>query len=245
MALPAVAVARQGSVAIVTLDSPPAGDQPRNLLDEARRTALANATTVLADDFTALALLFEGSGGVFACGTMPEGPPQGVGSLIAALRKPTVAWVNGECMDMGLEMALACDVRVASPRSTFAVRQVHVGLLPWDGGTQRLARLVGRGQALRLLLAGEVIDAQEAERIGLVERVGERDSALELATAMASGAPLAAGYTKEAALAGLDLTLEQGLRLEADLSVLLQSTDDRAAGLRAFLARQLPHFEGR
>ena len=241
MASPAVAVTRQGPVAIVTFDNP----ATRNLLDDAPRGAFATATTALAGDFSALALLFEGADGVYARGALPPSPTAGVGALIAALRKPTLAWIDGECMDMGLEMALACDVRVASPGSTFAMRQVHAGLLPWDGGTQRLARLVGRGQALRLLLTGETVDADEAARIGLVERVGDRDGALELASAMASGGPIAAGYTKEAALAGLDLTLEQGLRLEADLSVLLQSTDDRAAGLRAFLARQLPDFEGR
>jgi enoyl-CoA hydratase/carnithine racemase len=240
MASPTVRVSRQGPVAIITLDNP----TTHNSLDGALRTAFADACATVADS-DARVVVFEGASAVFASGALPPGA-NGAGAAVAALRMPTIAWIDGACVDMGLELALACDVRVASAQATFAMRQAHGGGLPWDGGTQRLARLVGRGQALRLLLTGDTIDAVEAERIGLVERVGERDAAIEIASAMAAGGPIAASYTAEAVREGLDLTLEQGLRLEADLSVLLQSTDDRAAGLRSFVDRAAPPtYEGK
>jgi enoyl-CoA hydratase len=240
MASPTVAVIRQGAVAIVTLDNPATDNQ----LDDALRAALADACAAIAES-DARVVVFEGGGGVFASGAFAPGA-NGAGAAIARLRLPTIAWIDGACLDMGLELALACDVRVASAGASFGLRQVHDGVLPWDGGTQRLARLVGRGHALRLLLTGEVLDATEAERMGLVERVGVRAAALELATTIATGAPIAAAYTAEAVREGLDLTLEQGLRLEADLSVLLQSTDDRAAGLRGFADRAgPPTYEGK
>lgn len=235
MASPTVAVIRQGAVAIAKIDNPASGNQ----LDDALRAALADACVAIAES-DARVVVFEGAGGVFASGAFrptTHAGANGAGALVAGLRLPTIAWIDGACLDMGVELALACDVRVASAGASFGLRQVRRGGLPWDGGTQRLARLVGRGHALRLLLTGEVVDATEAERMGLVERVGVRAAALELATAIAAGAPIAAAYTAEAVREGLDLTLEQGLRLEADLSVLLQSTGDRAAGLRWFADR--------
>ena len=122
--------------------------------------------------------------------------------------------------------------------------QLNKGTMPWDGGTQRLARLVGHGQALRMLLTGEEIDAHEAMRIGLVQLIGGFDDVKTLANKIAASAPIAARYTKEAAISGTDLSLDQGLRLEADLNVLLQSTDDRAEGLRSFVERSDPEFKG-
>ncbi|MEE8517675.1 MAG: enoyl-CoA hydratase/isomerase family protein [Dehalococcoidia bacterium] len=168
-------------------------------------------------------------------------------SSIAAISKPVVAWVNGACFDQGLELALACDIRVAAPGARFAMRQVRSGRLPEDGGTQRLPRAVGRAHALRLLLTGEEIGAEEALRIGLVQQIGDAKAVEELVESMAAGAPIAAAYAKEAVISGADLSLDQGARLEADLSFLLQSTKDRAEGLRAFKAKkgEQPKFEGR
>lgn len=211
------------------------------------RAELADAVAQAADDDAVRVVLVTGEGGAFATGIEPpvqDGPP-GAGSILAALAKPTIAYIDGECLDMGLELALACDVRYASEASTFGMRQVHGGSLPWDGGTQRLARAVGRGHALRLLLTGEVIDGREAARIGLVQRIATLDDAKAWAQRVAEGAPIAAAYAKEAATAGLDLTLDQGLRLEADLSVLLQSTGDRKEGLASFREKRKPRFEGR
>lgn len=169
----------------------------------------------------------------------------GPARAVASLTKPTIAFIDGDCLDAGLELALACDVRYASATSRFAIRQVHQGTLPSDGGTQRLARAIGRAHALRILLSGEAIDANEALRIGLIQRIGTLDDAIAWAERVAEGAPIATAYAKEAATASFDLTLGQGLRLEADLSVLLQSTDDRSEGLDAFRRKRKPKYEGR
>ena len=237
----AVTVVQQGGVASVTLSRPDA----LNCLDEELRSELASALARVADPQVRVVLL-TGADGVFATGMEPISRPDwGIASALAAVGKPTVAWIDGDCLDMGLELALACDVRVASERARLGIRHVTLGLLPWDGGTQRLARLVGRGNALRLLLTGEIVSAEEALRVGLVEQVGGIESAIELANRIAEGAPIAASYAKEATLAGIDMSLEQGLRLEADLSFLLHSTADRAEGLRGFAERRRPKFEGR
>ena len=129
--------------------------------------------------------------------------------------------------------------------ATFRMGHVREGGIPSHGGTQRLTRAVGRGQALRLLLTGETLDADEALRTGLVHDVGVVEDAEELAAAIADAGPIAAQYVKEAIAASADLTLRDGMRLEADLSILLHSTADRAEGLRAFAEKRKPRFEGR
>jgi enoyl-CoA hydratase/carnithine racemase len=234
----------EGHVASITLDS----GEGLNLLDAALRDDLATAVESVADDGDVRVVIVTGADGVFASGVEPipdEPAPPGAGRAIAALRKPTVAWIDGECLDMGLELALACDIRFASPTSTFGLRGVQQGVLPWDGGTQRLARAVGRGHALRLLLTGEVVGAEEALHIGLIQGVGDAQMAAGWAVRAAAGAPIASAYTKEAVTSAGDLTLGQGLRLEVDLSVLLQSTADRTEGLTAFKAKRKREFEGR
>jgi enoyl-CoA hydratase/carnithine racemase len=127
--------------------------------------------------------------------------------------------------------------------------ETALGLVPHGGGTQRLPRAVGRAHALRLLLTGETIDANEAYRIGLVSQVTpageERAAARVIASAIAARGPIATRYAKEAVLRGLDLPLQQGLRTELDLTVILQTTADRAEGVRAFVERREPDFTGR
>jgi enoyl-CoA hydratase len=240
--MPSVTVVLNGHIATITLSSEP------GMLDAAVREAFAAAVQSVADHDDARVVIVTGTNGVFARGVepMPERlAPQGAGSAIATVQKPTVAWIDGECLDMGLELALACDVRFASSTSTFGLGSVQQGMLPWDGGTQRLARAVGRGHALRLLLTGEIIGADEALRIGLIEGIGDAQTVADWAERAAAGAPIASTYTKEATTSAGDLTLGQGLRLEADLSVLLQSTADRAEGLDAFATKREPGFEGR
>lgn len=241
--MPAVNLARRGHIATLTLNSP----STRNALDDVLRAAFATAIESVNDDNSVRVVIVEGAGGVFANGMypLPQQPmTPGAGSLVASLQKPTIAWIDGECMDMGLELALACDVRMASETSTFALRGVQYGMLPWDGGTQRFPRAVGQAHALRLLLTGEIIGANEALRIGLIENIGGAGVAEDWAWRAATNAPIAAAYTKEATTSSHDLTLGQGLRLEADLSVLLQSTNDRAEGLEAFRSKRAPKFEG-
>ena len=153
--------------------------------------------------------------------------------------------MDGDCHDEALELALAADIRLAGESAAFRMGHVREGRIPSHGGTQRLTRAVGRGQALRLLLTGETLDADEALRTGLVHDVGDVEDAEELAAAIADAGPIAAQYVKEAIAASADLPLRDGMRLEADLSILLHSTADRAEGLRAFAEKRKPRFEGR
>jgi enoyl-CoA hydratase len=168
---------------------------------------------------------------------------------IARLDRPVIAAISGDAIGQGLELALACDIRIASETSCFGMSHIKSGLIPWDGGTQRLSRLVGKGKALEMILAGEIIDAQEALRIGLVNRVvpkGElMEVAMKLAQEMASQGPIALRYVKEAVYKGIDMTLEQGLRLEADLYLLILTSKDRTEGIQAFREKRAPKFEGK
>ncbi len=168
---------------------------------------------------------------------------------IARITQPVLAAVDGEVLNQGLEVVLACDLRIASDGSYFELSQIHESFIPRDGGTQRLPRLVGRGRAMEMILTGQVIDAQEAYRIGLVNKVVPSDqlmaTAMGMAQEMAAKGPIALRYTKEAVYNGIDLTLEQGLRLEADLYLLLHTTKDRTEGIKAFREKRTPKFEGR
>ena len=166
-------------------------------------------------------------------------------AALAALRIPVVAWVDGGCHDEALELALAADIRLAGESAAFRMGRVREGRLPSHGGTQRLTRAVGRGQALRLLLTGETLDADHALRAGLVHDAADLEDAEALAADIADAGPVAAQYVKEAVAASADLPLRDGMRLEADLSILLHSTADRAEGLRAFAEKRKPRFEGR
>lgn len=242
----------ENAVALVVIDNPIIdASATRHAIDAALRSAIADAVTQACDNDSARVIVISGANGTFATGVEfypGDGPGDrtaiSAASAIAAAIKPTIAWIDGDCHDMGLELALACDIRVCSPNAKFAMRQVRDGMLPWDGGTQRLARLVGRGQALRMLLTGEEIDADEALRIGLVQRMGVFADVTAFAEKITASAPIAARYAKEATLSGADLSLDQGLRLEADLSVLLQSTDDRAKGVQSFPDKNNPEFKG-
>jgi enoyl-CoA hydratase/carnithine racemase len=162
--------------------------------------------------------------------------------------QPVICAVNGDATSAGLELALACDLRIAAEGARFSLPETASGLLPMAGGSQRLPRLVGRGEALRLLLLAEPIDAAEALRIGLVSAVvpGERllAEAEALAFRLASRGPIALRYAKEAVRRGLEQPLDQALRFETDLTVILQTTEDRAEGVRAFLEKREPRFRG-
>jgi enoyl-CoA hydratase len=174
---------------------------------------------------------------------------QGVLDLIETLGKPVVAAVNGFALGGGCETAMACTVRIASEAARFGQPEVKLGLPPGGGGTQRLPRLVGRGRALQLILTGEIIDAHEAWRIGLVNEVVPADQLMARAEAMLAtmlaNAPLAVRYSIEAVNCGLDGSQAEGLALEASLFGLCASTEDKAEGTQAFLAKRAPAFQGR
>jgi enoyl-CoA hydratase len=174
---------------------------------------------------------------------------QAVFRRFEALRKPVVAAVNGFCLGGGCELAMACHIRVASENARFGQPEVKLGIGPGYGGTVRLPRLVGRGRALELLLTGEMIDAQEAWRIGLVNRVvpGERllaEATSLLGKILAQG-PLAVAAVLEAVDAGSEMPSAEALLLEANHFGLLSSTEDMREGMRAFLEKRSARFSGR
>lgn len=169
-------------------------------------------------------------------------------AAIAAVDRPVIAAINGDALGEGLELALSADIRLASSGARFGLPQLEQGLMPMNGGTQRLPRIVGKGKALEMLLTTGTITAGEALEIGLVDRVVAPQvlaaEAGTLARTMASKGPIALRYIKEAVNKGMDLTLEQGLRLEADLYFLLHTTADRTEGIRSFLEKRPPEFKG-
>ncbi len=169
-------------------------------------------------------------------------------SAVAGLKAPSIAAINGDALDQGLELALACDLRVAAEGARLGFTGVSKGAMPWDGGSQRLPRIVGPARALDMLLTGRLLPAGEAHAIGLVNRVAAPDDLQQavqrLAEEIAAGAPIASRFVKEAVYKGLDMSLDQGLNLEADLSFLLQTTGDRREGVRAFLENRKPRFVG-
>ena len=173
----------------------------------------------------------------------------GVAKAVAALPMPVLAILNGDAVAHGLEIALAADLRLAVETARLGPGAPAKVGFPFDGMTQRLPRLVGPAMARDMLLTGRTLSASEALGVGLVNRVVSRDAleetAVEIAEQIISAAPIAARYAKEAVMAAGDLPLAQGLRLEADLSIILQSTDDRAEGLRSFAEKRTPHFTGR
>jgi enoyl-CoA hydratase len=162
--------------------------------------------------------------------------------------KPTIAAVNGFALGGGCELAMSCHVRIASDAAKFGQPEVKLGLTPGYGGTQRLARLVGRGRALQLLLTAEMIDAQEAYRIGLVNRVVPAAELIGAATtmmhAMLANGPLAVAACIGVVNAGVDLPLSDALEIEAAMFGHLAGTDDKREGTRAFLEKRAPSFKG-
>ena len=171
-----------------------------------------------------------------------------VAEMVSGIECPVVAAVNGDAWGAGLALALACDLRIASAQASFGVGDLARGCLLANGLTQLLPRIVGRGKAMELLLTAETIEASEALNIGLVHRVVPHQDvvseAVKMAEDMASKGPIALRYAKEAVNKGMDLTLEQALRLECDLYMLLHTTHDRTEGIKAFREKRKPSFNG-
>ena len=174
---------------------------------------------------------------------------QSVFSLIENCCKPVIALINGFALGGGCELALACTLRLASNTARLGQPEIKLGILPGYGGTQRLPRLIGTSRALRLLLTGDMISAEDALRIGLVDEVHPPDQLLArgqaLASQIATAAPLAVAGTLEAVHRGAHLHLHEGLRVEAELFGQLCATEDKSEGTAAFLAKRPPHFHGR
>jgi enoyl-CoA hydratase len=164
------------------------------------------------------------------------------------MSKPTIAAVNGYALGGGCEVALACSLRIASDTARFGLLEINLGIIPGNGGTQRLTHLVGRGRAMQMILTGEMVDAQEAYRIGLVNQVVPPDrlmeAAKELARKIASKPPLAVMLAKQAVNQALESGLSAGLEYESKLFALLCGTADKTEGVSAFLEKRPPQFRG-
>jgi enoyl-CoA hydratase len=163
--------------------------------------------------------------------------------------KPVIAMINGYCLGGGCELALACDIRVASENASFGQPEINLGIIPGGGGTQRLTRLVGEGKAMELILTGDIIDAKTAFAIGLVNHVFPADQlepkTMEIARRIADKGPIALKLAKEAVKIASRSLLDEGLRREVDLFALCFSTEDKDEGVKAFLEKRKPAFSGR
>lgn len=219
------------------------------------RTACESA----ADDVSVRSIVLTGTGDRFCIGwhesLCEDEALKEAGGLndpfgcLADCPRPVICAINGDATGGGLALALGADIRIAAGTARFALPEAKAGLLPVAGGTQRLLRLVGRAKALELILTGEAIDAQEALRIGLVSEVAPggklAERAQEIAERLAERGPLALQYAKEAVARGIDMSLEQAMRFETDLTVILQTTEDRAEGVQAFREKRRPKFKGK
>jgi len=247
-------------LAIVTIDRP----KVLNALNAATLTELEAVLDELAADPDIRVLLLAGAGDrAFAAGAdilelAPLGPEegrafalrgQGIFRKVETLGKPVIACIRGFALGGGCELAMACTLRIAADDARLGQPEVKLGVICGYGGTQRLARLVGRGAALKLLLTGAIIDAQEALRIGLVDEVVPAGQLMQraesLALEIAANAPLAIAETLRAVDEGIDLPLEAALEREAAGFGHLCGTADKTEGTQAFLAKRPPHWTGR
>ncbi|MGE0685373.1 MAG: enoyl-CoA hydratase/isomerase family protein [Dehalococcoidia bacterium] len=243
-----------GRIARITLSSAVTG----NRIDARLLRELDDAGEIISTSPDVAVVQLDAEGAHFCLGwedATRDSLQQGTGAVvdpfaaIADLACPTVAVIQGGALSGGFELALACDIRIAETTARFVLPEVTEGRLPLAGATQRLPRIAGKATVLSMLLLGEELDAERAYRAGIISRLagaGELEAEAEsLVGAIASRGPLALRYAKEATVRGIDMTLDQGLRFETDLSVILQSTADRAEGLRAFFEKRPPQFEGR
>jgi enoyl-CoA hydratase/carnithine racemase len=252
-----VATSVDGHVALLRLDRPEA----RNALSPEVMDELATAVERHDSDPDVRCIVIAGSDDVFAAGADIASlaarefhealfhPAAAFWSRIAACRTPLVAAVSGWALGGGCELALACDLIVASESAEFGQPEITLGIIPGGGATQRLARAVGKQRAMELVLTGRRFDAREAERIGIVNVVTKKrewlDEALDLARRIASRPPIAARLAKQAVLVAEETAMSAGLDHERRLYELAMATEDRVEGMQAFLEKRRPEFKGK
>lgn len=250
---------RQDRVAIITINRP----DKRNALNIKTREEGAALLDELRKDESVGVLVFTGAGDkAFIAGAdiaefadrtaITQRDVMMSRSLFTAIDsfpKPVIAMINGYCLGGGCELALACDIRVASETASFGQPEINLGIIPGGGGTQRLTRLVGEGKAMELILTGEIINAQTALSIGLVNHVVPADQlrakTMDIANRIAEKSPIALQLAKEAVKLASRSNLDEGLRREVDLFALCFSSEDKNEGVSAFLEKRKPAFKGK
>jgi enoyl-CoA hydratase/carnithine racemase len=251
---------KKGPIAYVTFNRP----KTLNALNKAVMTELRSAFEDARDDSSVRGAILTGAGDkAFAAGadisemsnyTAVDAESstrygQSVTDLIDNLGKPVIAAVNGFALGGGCELAMACAIRLAAETAKFGQPEVKIGLMPGYGGTQRLPRLVGKGRALQLILSGEIISAQEAYRIGLVNEIVPFANLISRAefilNQINSNAPVGVKFSIEAVNKGLETSLNEGLLIEASLFAICVTTEDKKEGTSAFLEKRTPQFRGR
>jgi enoyl-CoA hydratase len=249
---------RRDRVAVITINRP----EKRNALNIQTRAEGAAVLDELRNDDSVRVVIITGAGDkAFIAGAdiaefsertaisqreiMLE---RGLFNAVDTIPKPIIAMVNGYCLGGGCEVALACDIRIASQNASFGQPEINLGIIPGGGGTQRLTRLVGEGKAMELILTGEIIDSQTAFNLGLVNHVVPADQletkTMEIANRMADKSPIALRLAKEAIRLASRSNLDEGLRREVDLFALCFSSADKDEGVKAFLEKRKPEFKG-
>ena len=247
-----------GGVAVIVVNRP----DKRNALNATVRAELTGVLAALRNQDQARVVIITGAGdkafiagadiNEFAERTPMEQRAQmaerSVFEEITAFPKPVIAMINGFALGGGCELALACDVRIAARSAKLGQPEIKLGIIPGGGATQRLPRLIGTGRALRMILSGEMIDAVEAERIGLVDMITEDDAlhatTMELARQMATHSSLTLRLAKSAVRAAEEMPLAAGLAYERELFITAFSSDDKREGVAAFLGKRPPKFTG-
>ncbi len=254
-----ILVERRNRVAIITINRP----EKRNALNIKTREEGALALEELSADAEVRVVVFTGAGDkAFIAGAdiaefkgrtaITQREVMLGRSLFTAIDnfpKPVIAMVNGYCLGGGCELALSCDLRIASDKASFGQPEINLGIIPGGGGTQRLTRLIGEGKAMELILTGDIIDAQTAYNLGLVNMVVPaadlEAKTMEIANRIAEKSPVALRMAKEAVKLASRSNLDEGLRREVDLFALCFSSEDKDEGVTAFLEKRKPDFKGK
>jgi enoyl-CoA hydratase len=246
---------KEESIATITFNRPEA----MNALNNQTRAEFRDAIGAVAGDDQAKVLILTGSGKAFVAGSdireFSQTTPyiahniQRLGEMVEKLEKPVIAAVNGFCLGGGNEIAMACDMVIASDKARFGQTEINIGIIPGGGATQRLPRLIGVCQAKELIYTGDIISAEEAYRLGLVNRVVPAEQlipvAKELGKRIAGKSAAALKLAKTAINRGMQTNLESGLKYEYELYALALSLEDRVEGVNAFLEKRPPRFVGR